>query len=162
ALTSSFVAAGGMGMAAAGLACAEVAGERPASPPAPAAHGSHGAFLEARDGTRLFTLDWGSTSARPVVFTHAWALNAHLWEYQMNELVDHGLRCVAYDRRGHGRSSDPGRGYDFDTLADDLAMVLDRLDLRDATLVGHSMGGGEIARYLSRHGKARVARTVLI
>src|SRR6185295_17449748 len=80
----------------------------------------------------------------------------------MTELADHGLRCIAYDRRGHGRSNDPGRGYDFDTLADDLATVLDRLDLHDVTLVGHSMGGGEIARYLSRHGTRRIARTVLV
>jgi pimeloyl-ACP methyl ester carboxylesterase len=85
-----------------------------------------------------------------------------MWEYQMPHLAAHGLRAVAYDRRGFGRSSQPGRGYDFDTLADDLAAVLRHLDLRDVTLVGSSMGGGEVARYLSRHGSSRVARTVLI
>jgi pimeloyl-ACP methyl ester carboxylesterase len=122
-------------------------------------HAGTDPFVETRDGTRLFHLDWGT--GKPVVFLHAWGLNADLWGYQMTELVERGLRCVAYDRRGHGRSSDPGRGYDFDTLADDLATVLDRLDLRDVTLVGHSMGGGEIARYLSRHGTKRVSRAVL-
>jgi pimeloyl-ACP methyl ester carboxylesterase len=116
-------------------------------------------FVEARDGTRLYTLDWGT--GKPVVFLHAWGLNAGIWEYQMTELVDRGLRCVAYDRRGHGRTSDPGRGYDFDTLADDLAIVLDRLDLHDVTLVGHSMGGGEVARYLARHGTRRITRALL-
>jgi len=166
ALTSSVAAVSGLGIAAAGLACADVAGARP-TPTGPgglasAAPGprADGPFIETRDGTRLFHLDWGT--GKPVVFLHAWGLNADLWEYQMVELVDRGLRCIAFDRRGHGRSSDPGRGYDFDTLADDVATVLDRLDLRDVTLVGHSMGGGEIARYLSRHGKARIARTVLV
>jgi non-heme chloroperoxidase len=164
ALTSSVAIAGGFGTMAATFACAGVGAARPASaaplaPGAPAAAGT-GSFLETRDRTRLFHLDWGA--GKPVVFLHAWALNADLWEYQMTELADHGLRCIAYDRRGHGRSSDPGRGYDFDTLADDLATVLDRLDLHGVTLVGHSMGGGEVARYLSRHGKARIARAVLV
>jgi pimeloyl-ACP methyl ester carboxylesterase len=143
-------------------ACADVARTGPAvaatAPhPAPSVAGP---FIEARDGTRLFHIDWGT--GKPVVFSHAWGLNADLWEYQMTELTDRGLRCVAYDRRGHGRSADPGHGYDFDTLADDLAALLDGLDLREVTLVGHSMGGGEIARYLTRHGTARVARAVLI
>jgi non-heme chloroperoxidase len=157
-LTSS-----GLGAMAAGLACSGVTAGRPA-----AAAGSAGssappaassAFVEARDGTRLAYLDWGA--GKPVVFLHAWGLNAEIWESQMIDLVDHGFRCVAYDRRGHGRSMDPGRGYDFDTLADDLATVLDRLELREVTLVGHSMGGGEVARYLARHGTKRVARAVL-
>jgi len=162
ALTSSATAAGGLGVMAAGLACAGVAGARPAAALAAAHAGSppiDGSFIATGDGTRLFHLDWGT--GKPVVFCHAWGLNADLWEYQMTELVDHGLRCVAYDRRGHGRSDAPGRGYDFDTLSDDLAAVLDRLDLHDVTLVGHSMGCGEVARYLSRHGTKRVARVVL-
>lgn len=159
ALTATASAAGGLGMA--GLACAGTQGAGTASPVArPAGARAVEPFLEGADGTRLFHLDWGT--GKPVVFTHAWALSSDIWEYQMVELVDHGLRCVAYDRRGHGRSSDPGRGYDFDTLADDLAAVLDRLDLREVTLVGHSMGGGEIARYLARHGAKRIARTVLV
>jgi non-heme chloroperoxidase len=162
-ITSGAVAAGGFGMMAAGLACADGAGTQPSAASAPSAHRATpaaGPFIETRDGTRLYHLDWGTGA--PVVFSHAWGLNADLWEFPMTELSERGLRCVAYDRRGHGRSSDPGRGYDFDTLADDLAAVLDRLDLRGVTLVGHSMGGGEVARYLSRHGAARIARTVLV
>lgn len=117
-------------------------------------------FVETDDGASLFYLDWGT--GKPVLFTHAWALNADIWEYQLTELVDHGLRCVAYDRRGHGRSSDPGRGYDYDRLADDLAAVIDRLGLHDVTLVGFSMGNGEAVRYLSRHGSSRIARLVMV
>jgi non-heme chloroperoxidase len=101
-------------------------------------------------------------AGRPVLFTHAWGLNADIWEYQLIELVDQGLRCVAYDRRGHGRSSDPGRGYDYDRLADDLAAVINQLDLTDVTLVAHSMGNGEAVRYLKRHGSARIARLVML
>jgi pimeloyl-ACP methyl ester carboxylesterase len=96
------------------------------------------------------------------VLIHGWPLNAAMWEYQMPFLVDRGLRCVAYDRRGFGRSTHPGHGYDYDTFADDLAALLDALDLRDVTLVGYSMGGGEVARYLSRHGAARIARVALV
>ena len=117
-------------------------------------------FIETDDGASLFHLDWGT--GKPVLFTHAWALNADIWEYQLTELVDQGVRCVAYDRRGHGRSSDPGRGYDYDRLADDLAAVIDRLDLHEVTLVGFSMGNGEAVRFLSRHGSSRIARLVMV
>lgn len=117
-------------------------------------------FVETDDGASLFYLDWGT--GKPVLFTHAWALNADIWEYQLTELADQGVRCVAYDRRGHGRSSDPGRGYDYDRLADDLAAIIDRLDLHDVTLVGFSMGNGEAVRYLSRHGSSRIARLVMV
>jgi pimeloyl-ACP methyl ester carboxylesterase len=117
-------------------------------------------MIDISDGARLFYSDWGE--GRPVVFVHSWGVNSEMWSYQTADLLDHGLRCITFDRRGHGRSSDPGRGYDADTLADDLAAVMDSLDLREATLVGHSMGGGEIARYLSRHGDGRVARIVLL
>jgi pimeloyl-ACP methyl ester carboxylesterase len=126
---------------------------------APAA-GARPSFVETDDGASLFHLDWGT--GKPVLFTHAWALNADIWEYQLTELADQGLRSVAYDRRGHGRSSDPGRGYDYDRLADDLAAVIDRLDLHDVTLVGFSMGNGEAVRYLSRHGSSRIARLVMV
>ncbi len=126
---------------------------------APAA-GGRPSFVETDDGASLFYLDWGA--GKPVLFTHAWALNADIWEYQLTELADQGLRCVAYDRRGHGRSSDPGHGYDYDRLADDLATVIDRLDLHDVTLVGFSMGNGEAVRYLSRHGSSRIARLVMV
>jgi non-heme chloroperoxidase len=119
-----------------------------------------GPFITTGDGASIFFNDWGQ--GKPVVFTHAWGLNADIWEYQLTELVDQGLRCVAYDRRGHGRSSDPGHGYDYDTLADDLAAVIERLDLHDITLVGFSMGNGEAVRYLSRHGTDRIARLLMV
>lgn len=112
------------------------------------------------NGTRLFYRDWGA--GRPVVFVTSWGLSSRMWQNQMLHLVEQGHRAIGYDRRGHGRSDDPGRGYDFDTLADDLAALLDQLDLSDVTLVGHSMGGGEVVRYLSRHGGARVGRIALI
>ena len=144
--------------AAAAVATLVAAGSRPAAAKAPGA--ARPSFIETDDGASLFHLDWGT--GKPVVFTHAWSLNADIWEYQLVELADQGLRCVAYDRRGHGRSSDPGRGYDYDRLADDLAAVIDQLDLRDVTLVAHSMGNGEAVRYLRRHGSARIARLVML
>ncbi len=116
--------------------------------------------FSAYDGTEMFCRDWGA--GRPVVFVHGMLMSSDMWQYQMLHLTENGFRAVAYDRRGHGRSDDPGTGYDFDTLADDLAAVLDKLDLTGVTLVGHSMGGGEIARYLSRHGGQRIAQIVLV
>ncbi|TCO59672.1 alpha/beta fold hydrolase [Actinocrispum wychmicini] len=116
--------------------------------------------LRTSDGTELYYRDWGA--GRPVVFVHSMLMSGHMWEHQMLHLVEHGYRAVAYDRRGHGRSDDPGSGYEFDTLADDLAAVLTTLELTDVTLVGHSMGGGEIVRYLSRHGDQRVSGIALV
>jgi len=116
-------------------------------------------YLTLPDGTRLFYRDYGA--GQPVVFVHSMLMSSDMWQPQMLHLTAHGLRAVAYDRRGHGRSDDPGRGYDFDTLADDLAVLLDHLGLTGVTLVGHSMGGGEVIRYLSRHGSDRIARVVL-
>jgi len=116
--------------------------------------------IRAPDGVGLFHRDWGD--GPPVVFVASWSLPSDSWAYQMLALSEAGCRCVAYDRRGHGRSDDPGRGFDFDTLADDLAAVLDALDLRGATLVGFSMGTAEIVRYLTRQGTSRVARIALI
>lgn len=113
-----------------------------------------------QDGTRLFYTDWGT--GQTVIFVHGGQLGADMWEYQQAELVDQGLRCIAYDRRGCGRSDQPWHGYDVDTLADDLATLVEQLDLRDVTLVGHSNGCGDIARYLSRRGVSRVARAALI
>jgi pimeloyl-ACP methyl ester carboxylesterase len=156
-LTSGAVAAVGAGILAACREAGGVPGTVPAATTRPRRRA--GSFIEAADGTSLFHLDWGQ--GKPVLFVHAWALSADIWEYQMTELAESGLRCVAYDRRGHGRSADSGRGYDFDTLADDLAAVIEQLDLDRVTLVGHSMGGGEIVRYLARHGSSRVARVVL-
>jgi pimeloyl-ACP methyl ester carboxylesterase len=117
-------------------------------------------FIERIDGTALFFRDWGA--GNPVVFVHSAGLSSDAWTYQMVAFASHGTRCVAFDRRGHGRSSDPGRGYDYDTLADDLAAVMDVLDLRNATLVGHSMGCAEIIRYLTRHASKRVTHIALL
>jgi non-heme chloroperoxidase len=104
--------------------------------------------------------DWGQ--GKPIVFLSGWALPSDFWHYHIADLSGRGFRCIAYDRRGHGRSDDPSTGYDFDTLADDLASVLNGLDLNDVTLVAYSMGGGEAARYLSRHGSKRVSRVVFL
>jgi pimeloyl-ACP methyl ester carboxylesterase len=117
-------------------------------------------FIETADKTTLFYNDWGS--GRPVVLIHGWPLDSDMWEYQAQHLASRGRRVIAYDRRGFGRSSQPWHGYDYDTLADDLKSVLDTLNLGDVTLVGFSMGGGEVARYMGRHGGVRVGRTVLI
>jgi pimeloyl-ACP methyl ester carboxylesterase len=117
-------------------------------------------FIQTDDRTQLFYRDWGA--GQPIVFASSWAFSGEMWEYQTLPLSERDLRCITYDRRGHGRSDDPGRGYDFDTLADDLAALIEQLDLRDVTLVGHSTGCAEIARYLSRHGVSRIARVALI
>lgn len=117
-------------------------------------------YITANDGTPLYYKDWGK--GMPALFVSSWAMNSDLWQYQMAPLVGRGLRCVAYDRRGHGRSGQPGTGYDYDTLADDLAAVIEQLDLRELTLVGHSMGPGEIVRYITRHGSSRVDKIVMI
>jgi pimeloyl-ACP methyl ester carboxylesterase len=116
--------------------------------------------LETADTTSLYYNDWGS--GRPVVLIHGWPLNADMWEYQSVFLASQGLRVITYDRRGFGRSDQTWSGYDYDTLAGDLAAVLETLDVHDATLVGFSMGGGEVARYIGRHGGARVAKAVLV
>ena len=117
-------------------------------------------FIETADRTSLFVTDWGS--GPPVVFTHAWGLRSDQWNYQIPALAEAGQRCVRYDRRGHGRSDRPASGYDIDTLADDLATVIDNFGLREATLVAHSLGSKEAIRYLTRHGDARIARMVLV
>jgi pimeloyl-ACP methyl ester carboxylesterase len=109
---------------------------------------------------KLFYRDWGT--GKPVVFLAGWALPSDMWSYQMVPLSQQGLRCIAFDRRGHGNSSDPGGGYDYDTLADDLASVMEALDLREVTLVAYSIGSGEAVRYLTRHGSERVARLLLL
>jgi non-heme chloroperoxidase len=113
-----------------------------------------------KDGTQIFCKDWGKGPV--VTFSHGWPLNSDAWDGQMFFLVKHGFRCVAVDRRGHGRSSQVSTGNNMDGYADDLAAVIEALDLKDATLVGHSTGGGEVARYIGRHGTKRVAKAVLI
>ncbi|WP_083519107.1 alpha/beta fold hydrolase [Bradyrhizobium jicamae] len=114
-----------------------------------------------RDGTGLFVKDTGG-SGRAVVMTHAWPLNADIWDYQAMQLSKAGLRVITYDRRGFGRSDKPAGGYDFDTFADDLADVIEQTGVRDATLVGYSMGGGEVVRYLARHRGRHVAKACLV
>jgi non-heme chloroperoxidase len=116
--------------------------------------------ITAKDGTQIYFKDWGS--GQPVVMSHGWPLSADAWEDQMLFLGGRGYRCIAHDRRGHGRSGQPWDGNDMDTYADDLATLAETLNLRNAIHVGHSTGGGEVARYIGRHGTARVAKAVLI
>ncbi len=118
-------------------------------------------YMTTEDGTELYFKDWGG-DGQPVVFSHGWPLCSDAFEDQMFFLASHGYRCIAHDRRGHGRSSQPWDGNDMDTYADDLAELVDELDLEDAIHVGHSTGGGEVARYIGRHGTERVAKAVLI
>jgi non-heme chloroperoxidase len=116
--------------------------------------------ITTSDGTQIFYKDWGT--GQPVVFSHGWPLNADAWDDQAMLVASNGYRAIAHDRRGHGRSSQPWDGNDLDTYADDLAQLLDALEVRDAVLVGHSTGGGEVTRYLGRHGTTRVAKALLV
>ncbi len=117
-------------------------------------------YFRTSDGTDIYYKDWGS--GQPIVFSHGWPLSSDAWEDQMLFLAQRGYRCVAHDRRGHGRSSQPWTGNDMDSYADDLAELVRSLDLKDAIHVGHSTGGGEVARYIGRHGTSRVAKAVLV
>src|SRR5262245_50165536 len=123
--------------------------------------GSRAATIKTKDGTELFVRDTGGVG-RAVVLTHAWPLNADVWTYQAAQLSKAGFRVVSYDRRGFGRSGQPAGGYDFDAFADDLAAVIEQTGVRDATLVGYSMGGGEVVRYFSRHGGRHVVKAGLV
>jgi len=153
----TYVAAG---MAAGAAQATVVAGESKSTSSSPRGRAPRAPFIERTDGTTLFYRDWGEGKA--IVFVASASMPSGMWAHQMLPLVQAGYRCVAFDRRGHGRSSDPGGGYDLDTLADDLAAVIETLELRNIVLVGHSMGCGEITRYLTRHGTERVARIAFI
>jgi non-heme chloroperoxidase len=120
----------------------------------------HGSYITTTDGTEIYYKDWGDGPV--VTFSHGWPLNSDAWDGQMMFLVQNGFRVIAHDRRGHGRSSQASTGNDMNGYAEDLAAVIEALDLYDATLVGHSTGGGEVARYIGRHGTSRVAKAVLI
>jgi non-heme chloroperoxidase len=119
-------------------------------------------FITTKDDTNIFYKDWGPRGAPPIVFSHGWPLSSDAWDGQMLFFGSNGYRVIAHDRRGHGRSDQPWEGNDMDRYADDLAELIEKLDLRGATLVGHSTGGGEVAHYVGRHGSRRVARVVLV
>ena len=119
-------------------------------------------YFTTPDGTEIFYKDWGDKGGTPVTFSHGWPLTADAWDAQMVFLAERGYRCIAHDRRGHGRSSQPWNGNHMDTYADDLAGLMDSLELQGTIMVGHSTGGGEVARYIGRHGTKRVAKAVLL
>ncbi|MCJ1328185.1 hypothetical protein MMC10_004860 [Thelotrema lepadinum] len=119
-------------------------------------------FITVKDGTEIYYKDWGNKNDPPVVFSHGWPLNSDNWENQMFFLANKGYRTIAHDRRGHGRSSQPWEGNDMDTYADDLHQLFEHLDLKGATMIGHSTGGGEVARFVGRHGTSRVSKAVLV
>ena len=156
------LAGAGMVAAAALPAAARASGPQAgSSSPAPKPGGvHHGSSITTRDGTQIYYRDWGT--GQPVVFSHGWPLSGDAFEDQMFYLASRGYRCIAHDRRGHGRSSQPWNGNDMDHYADDLAELVEALDLKGAIHVGHSTGGGEVARYIGRHGTKRVAKAVLI
>lgn len=118
--------------------------------------------ITTKDGTTIYYKDWGPKDGQPVTFSHGWPLSSDAWENQMFFLASQGYRCIGHDRRGHGRSSQPWDGNDMDQYADDLAELFEALDLKDAVMIGHSTGGGEVARYVGRHGTGRVAKVVLM
>ncbi|MGN7876711.1 alpha/beta fold hydrolase [Roseateles sp. 22389] len=152
-----------LAIAAAGaVATPALAAGAKAAPAQVASAQPSGSYITTKDGVQLYYKDWGPKNGQPVVFSHGWPLNSDSWESQMIFLADQGYRVIAHDRRGHGRSSQPWDGNDMDHYADDLATVIETLDLKNAVLVGFSTGGGEVARYIGRHGTARVAKAVLV
>ncbi len=148
------------GIAATSLSLLAAGGLQPAAAASTSKGTKPMAKITTQDGTHIYYKDWGSGPV--ITFSHGWPLSADAWDAQMLFLADHGYRVIAHDRRGHGRSDQTGTGNDMDTYADDLAALLDTLDVKGATMVGHSTGGGEVARYIGRHGTQRVAKAVLI
>lgn len=149
----------------ASLAAVAVAAALPAASANAAPGGSMkktAAFITTRDGVDIYYKDWGPRNGQPIVFSHGWPLSSDSWESQMFYLAGQGYRVIAHDRRGHGRSSQPWEGNDMDHYADDLAQVIEALDLKNAVLIGFSTGGGEVARYVGRHGTRRVAKLALV
>jgi len=160
-LTNGLAVAAAIGLPTAGVEASVLAASAMAAPDAqPQKRNSHMSTITTKDGTEIYYKDWGKGPV--VTFSHGWPLTADAWDGQMHYLVQQGFRVVAHDRRGHGRSSQASSGNDMNGYADDLAAVIEALDLRDATLVGHSTGGGEVARYIGRYGTKRVAKAVLI
>ncbi|NIL42709.1 alpha/beta hydrolase [Salinispora arenicola] len=152
-----------VGIAAGGTAIAtKSASEAQAGAGAAASKRLNEGFVTTRDGVDIFYKDWGPRKGRPVVFSHGWPLNSDSWESQMMHLANNGYRVIAHDRRGHGQSSQTWEGNDMNHYADDLATVIKKLNLREATLVGFSTGGGEVARYVGRHGTDRIAQVALV
>ena len=154
----------GAATAAAALALPAVAGHAAASTTASSTPHRKGnqtmSSIKTKDGTEIYYKDWGH--GQPIVFSHGWPLSADAWDGQMLFFSMHGYRVIAHDRRGHGRSAQPSQGNDMDTYADDLAELIEKLDLKNMVMVGHSTGGGEVARYIGRHGSKRVAKAVLV
>jgi non-heme chloroperoxidase len=148
--------------AASAMPLAALADNKAAKAPSPQSKGKNMGTIVTKDGVELYVKDWGPKTGQPIVFSHGWPLNSDSWESQMLFLADKGYRCIAHDRRGHGRSSQPWDGNDMNHYADDLALVLDTLDVKNAVLFGFSTGGGEVARYIGRHGTGRVAKAGLI
>jgi len=152
---------GGAAIAAAGIGAATIGKPARSANPSNASRGTRTvSTITTKDGAQIYYKDWGK--GRPVIFSHGWPLNGDAWEAQMFFLASNGYRCIAHDRRGHGRSSQPWDGNEMNTYADDLAQLFEALDLRNAIMVGHSTGGGEVTRYLGRHGTKRVAGAVLV
>ncbi|MFK2919080.1 alpha/beta hydrolase [Dyella koreensis] len=158
-LGSAAVVSAALALPMAGFA-ASVSSHGAVAPTSPRPGHSDMTTITAKDGTQIYYKDWGK--GQPVVFSHGWPLTADAWDAQMLFLSSHGYRTIAHDRRGHGRSGQPWNGNDMDTYADDLATLIEKLDLKNVVLVGHSTGGGEVAHYIGRHGNARVAKLVLI